>query len=187
MILEIKNHGNFSSVSSKSYTDESGNLKISSNFPMLSKRYVFSSKLNEGTFSQILLSKDVYSNKNIAIKCITKDFDILGIREASYLQYLNKKNVKGSQLFVNIFDAFYFGGHVCLALELFRTTLIEFIHLPNKVKPTLFDKMDPLNMDINIRRPIARNSYSNTNSQNTKQIADSSNFQITKLSDISKN
>lgn len=156
MFLEIQTLGKFSAVSSKSYSDETtGKLKVGSVFPALSKRYRVMSLIGDGTFSQIFKATDTYVAKEVAVKVLINGCELLGRREGQYLQYLNRKTSRGSKYFVRLLDMFYFDDHVCLALELFKATLMNFIHVP----PSSLISDHVSAFGSHVKRPIARSSY----------------------------
>ena len=116
-------------------------------------RYRVLHPLGEGTFSQIFKAVDTYVGKDVAVKVLNHGCELLGRREGQYIQYMNRKNIRGSRYFIKLLDMFYFDDHVCLTLELFKSTLINFIQmpLPPSAPETVFDE--------NVKRPIARSSY----------------------------
>ena len=104
-------------------------------FPLLSKRYKITSLLGEGTFSQIFKASYLQmglENNYVAIKVMKIGYDILGYRESTYLKYFASKSCKGSQHFVAIKETFQFEHHFCMAMELFDTTLLHFLHITLK-------------------------------------------------------
>lgn len=158
MYAEIQTHGKFSAISTKSYTDETGKLRLGSVLPALSKRYRVTNQLAAGTFSQIFRTSDTYVNKDVCVKVVVQGFEVLGRREGAYLQFLNKKNVRGSKYFIKLLDMFYFDGHVCLTLELYKATLINFIHMPSPSIASAFSSAQGSHAS-HIMKPIARSIY----------------------------
>jgi hypothetical protein len=157
LFLELQTARKFPpSMNVKSFTDESGRIRKSAQLPALSKRYITTNLIGEGTFSQIYAATDSYTRgKVVAVKCLHAGFDILGQREAAYLQFLNRRNARGSRYFVGILEAFYFDNHVCLALEHFRTTLATFMHAVIVAPPAV--TISP--HLANVHRPVPRSTY----------------------------
>ena len=112
-------------------------------------------QLGSGTFSQIFKAKDTYVEKEVAIKVLVHGCELLGRREGQYLQYLNRRNVRGSKYFIKLLDLFYFDKHVCLALELFKATLVNFIHIATP--PSTQAAKTEFGPDV--KRPLARSPY----------------------------
>lgn len=134
-------------VASRGHTDYSTGCLLSNiaSLPSLYKRYKLEEKIGEGTFSQIFKSIDHYrteNNNKVAIKVMKIGYNQLGIRESIFLRHFMVQTMRSTKYFVGISDAFQFEQHVCIVLELFDFTLINFlnmakfdVYVDNIVKP----------------------------------------------------
>ena len=118
------------------HTNELGHLVYSNALPPLGRGYHVVSEIGQGTFSRIFKSTMPSSSSYVAIKASKVGFQILGFREACFLRYFASKTPYGSRHFLGLIDTFEFEGHHCLALELCKATLVDYIALPegNKEK-----------------------------------------------------
>lgn len=80
-----------------SHSDASGRLNLGAPNPCMLQRYTLHAMIGEGTFSQIYRATDSYSSKVVAIKVMRVGLHLLGMRETSFLRYLNSKELRGSQ------------------------------------------------------------------------------------------
>ena len=80
-----------------SHSDATGRLNLGAPNPCMLQRYTLHALIGEGTFSQIYRATDAYSCKVVAIKVMRVGLHLLGMRETSFLRYLNSKELKGTQ------------------------------------------------------------------------------------------
>jgi serine/threonine protein kinase len=121
-------------VASRGHTDYSTGCLLSNiaSLPSLCKRYKLEEKIGEGTFSQIFRSVDNYRTENdnkVAIKVMKIGYNQLGVRESIFLRHFMAQTIRSTKYFVGIYDAFQFEQHVCIVLELFDLTLINFLNM----------------------------------------------------------
>lgn len=94
------------------------------------KRYNLGELIGMGTFSQIFIASDQYSNAPVAIKVMRQGCQALGRRECIFLAHFSSKTLRGSKHFMSLLGVFEFDGHLCLCLELFDATLLNFMNMP---------------------------------------------------------
>ncbi len=162
-------------VASRGHTDYSTGCLLSNiaSLPSLCKRYKLEEKIGEGTFSQIFKSIDHYrteSNNKVAIKVMKIGYNQLGVRESIFLRHFMIQTMRSTKYFVGISDAFQFEQHVCIVLELFDLTLINFLNMTkcdiyadNIVKPIVTGGL----IKPSVNRYTSKNNHSHSaNSDN---------------------
>jgi serine/threonine protein kinase len=132
LINEISASSAFSGKVSKSnsHSDSTGCFIIGTSNPILSKRYKLQELIGVGTFSQIYKATDSYFCCDVAIKVMRIGFHVLGMREVAFLRYFNSKQLRGAQQFVKLLGSFRFEKHFCIVLELYDTTLLSLLTMP---------------------------------------------------------
>ena len=141
-------------------------------------------QVGSGSFAQIFKAKDTYVDKEVAIKVLVHGCEVLGSREGQYLQYLNRKTVRGSKYFIKLLDLFYFDKHVCITLELFKATLVNFMHIATQSSTQRKIEFGP-----DVKRPIARSPYAPRHVGDKSSVTSPSSSSLSKLSghvDINK-
>ena len=79
--------------------DTDGNLIITDSFPLLNRRFKIMEIIGMGTFSQILKATDTLSTTkvtSVAIKVMKSEYNILGRREYTIIQYLAARCLRGT-------------------------------------------------------------------------------------------
>lgn len=77
-------------------TNAQGQLVVTKSFPLLSKRYKLMDLIGQGTFSQIYKATDCYSGKSVAIKIMSRGYEVLGMRERMFIQHFTMRCRRGS-------------------------------------------------------------------------------------------
>jgi serine/threonine protein kinase len=120
------------------HTNQHGHLMLSTSLPTLGQRYTLLTEVGHGTFSRIFMAdnrggsryRDNQAIPSVAVKVIKTGYSILGLREASFLQYFNSKTLRGSKHFVGIYEIFQYEQHLCLVLDLCKGTLYDLMKSP---------------------------------------------------------
>ncbi|KAK9753834.1 hypothetical protein K7432_017925, partial [Basidiobolus ranarum] len=86
---------------------------------ILGKRYEVLQKIGTGSFSQVLLARDLIHPKKrlVALKVLHNKYSRQAITEIIRLRQLNIFNDEKNFQLVQIFDTFNFGSYVCIVLE----------------------------------------------------------------------
>lgn len=118
------------------HTDLDGRLKLR-NLPLLARRYRFEEAIGEGTFAQLLRATDMHSSRkrSVALKVLNTNYSNVGIQEAAHLRHLNAADRDSRCHVVQLLDAFSFGKHVCLVLEMLNDDLLTY-HQRNNFSAT---------------------------------------------------
>ena len=124
----IRLKGANDSATSESHTRPDGHLLLSDRLPLLNNRYRVVSGVGEGTFSQLLLAEDTFTqHKRVALKVMNSKYSFIGLQEVEKLCWLNTRDTHCQSHIVRLLGAFYFQQHLCLVLELLGTSLLNFM------------------------------------------------------------
>ncbi|KAI2797265.1 Dual specificity protein kinase clk2 [Blomia tropicalis] len=97
---------------------------------VLNGRYQITNLLGSGTFSNVLQVEDKDSKINYALKFVTKEptyrraalFEVFILHKLNNLEHNRKQ-----RLFLQMFDWFHYGGHVCIVTEMLSISLLTWI------------------------------------------------------------
>ena len=107
-------------------------LLLSDSLPLLNNRYRVVSGVGEGTFSQLLLAEDTFTqHKRVALKVMNSKYSFIGLQEVEKLCWLNTRDTHCQSHIVRLLGAFYFQQHLCLVLELLGTSLLNYMKQQN--------------------------------------------------------
>ena len=124
----IRLKGANDSASPESHTRPDGHLLLSDRLPLLNNRYRVVSGVGEGTFSQLLLAEDTFTqHKRVALKVMNSKYSFIGLQEVEKLCWLNTRDTHCQSHIVRLLGAFYFQQHLCLVLELLGTSLLNYM------------------------------------------------------------
>ena len=124
----IRLKGANDSATSESHTRPDGHLLLSERLPLLNNRYRVVSGVGEGTFSQLLLAEDTFTqHKRVALKVMNSKYSFIGLQEVEKLCWLNTRDTHCQSHIVRLLGAFYFQQHLCLVLELLGTSLLNYM------------------------------------------------------------
>ena len=124
----IRAKGNADSSQPESHTRPDGHLLLSDRLPLLNNRYRVCTAVGEGTFSQLLLAEDTFTqHKRVALKVMNSKYSFIGLQEVEKLCWLNTRDVHCQSHIVRLLGAFYFQQHLCLVLELLGTSLLNYM------------------------------------------------------------
>ncbi|KAK9722008.1 hypothetical protein K7432_003012 [Basidiobolus ranarum] len=86
---------------------------------VLGQRYAVLHKIGEGTFSQVLLARDLAHPKKrlVALKVLPNKYSRQALTEVIRLRQLSIFNGEKNFQIVQIFDTFNFGSFICIVLE----------------------------------------------------------------------
>jgi len=112
-------------------TKTDGTVNGFDRLPLLACRYRFVREIARGTYSQVILCEDVYSQfcRCVAIKVTNSHYKYIGVQETCRLRGLNKMDGKGQGHIIRLLSTFnLFNCHFCLVLECLQTSLLSISH-----------------------------------------------------------
>lgn len=108
-------------------------LKLRCRKSNVEKNFEVRKTLGKGAYGQVLEVKDSYDNRKIALKIINIfncDMNIYSYNyqdEINVLETIKEKDTDGKNHCVSILDSFDYHGHICIAFEIFGSSVEDFM------------------------------------------------------------